>query len=103
MGNFYVGMILNGNRVYPKTMVLCGYFALTSNNIFNGVIKASVTMVHLKSRNTICQSQQLMAQTDSKYRLVFSQNIFYRLNSIGHGSRVAWTIRDKVSGWIKLL
>ena len=72
MGDLHIRILSYRLRVHTKAMILRGDLAFAGDHIFYRVIQAAVSVVHLKSRDIICQCQQLVAQANTKYRLISS-------------------------------
>jgi hypothetical protein len=70
VGNFYILRFFTASGSTPNHD-FGSDLAPASHQIFDGVIQSAVTMMHFEGWNVVGQCQQLVAQTDPKYRFIF--------------------------------
>ncbi len=97
VGYFYMTGIFYRFRLYTKTVVLCGDLATAGDQVFYRVVHPPVPVMHLKSWNIIGSCQELVSQADPESGLIFLEDFFHCLYRVIHRSRVAGTIRNKIS------
>src|SRR4051812_41868015 len=73
VGDLDMLCLLHCFRINTKTMVLRRDLRATSTQILHRVIQSPVTMMHLEGRNVICQSEELVTETNAEHWLVFFQ------------------------------
>ena len=98
-----VGSGDNGIFVDAETVILAGNFTPTGNEVFDRMIDAAVAVVHFVGGNVHRQRQNLMTQTNAEQGQVFSKDGFGGLHGVAHRSRVARTVRKKITIWIPSL
>ena len=97
MGDFNYITFLHILSADHEAVVLGGDFTLPCLKVFDGVVKASMTVVHFISRNTTRLGKDLMSQTDPKHRFVGVQYILSGLNGITHDRRITGTIGKEIT------
>ncbi len=70
-------------------MVLAGDLAKPAAEVFDRVIKATVSVVKFVSGQTSCQREQLLTEADAEKRLAVCEHLLHGIYCIRHGSRVA--------------
>lgn len=68
MCDLRIGRIPDSYRINTEAMVLCGDLANAGHQVFDGMVKSPVSVVHLERRYTIGKGKQLMSQTDAEQR-----------------------------------
>ena len=58
-------------------------------------------MMHFEGRNIVCQSQQLMTETNSKNGFIFFEDLSQCVNRIIHRRRIARPVRNEITRWIE--
>jgi hypothetical protein len=93
MGDLGIRGCPDGCRINTESMILRSDLAISGHEIFDGMVKSSVTMVHLEGGNTIGKCQQLMSEADPEKRLACLKDILYGFHCIVHGTGVTRAVR----------
>ena len=101
--HFYVWRALYRFGINAKAMILRSDFTLPCDDIFNRMIQASMSMMHLERRYAVRESQQLVSKANAECGFLFIQQILYRIDRVIHSCRVTRTIGDEIAVWIELL
>ena len=80
-------------------MVLCGDLRSAGDQVLDRVVEATVTMVHFKGADIVCQCQQLVTKADPEKGFAGSLYLFDRLNGIIHRGGITGTITDEITCW----
>ena len=97
VGDFHICIIFRIGTYHVESVILGSDLTFSSHQVFDGMVKSTMTVMHFVGRDSHRLCEELMPQTNSKNWLICPQNVFNCFHSVVHHCWISRSIGKEIT------